>query len=79
MATISLNQQIDEIDREIKMRERVYPHMASSGKERQSVLDYQMARIKAVKATLELFQEYEPEVRAALEAAIAKKKKGAAA
>ena len=44
---ISLSQQIDEIDRELKMRSEVYPRWVQTGKLRQSIADYQVDRLKA--------------------------------
>jgi hypothetical protein len=61
--TISLNQQIDEVKRELKMRSEVYPHMVNSGKLRQSVADYQVERMRAVQKTLEWLQRNEEKVR----------------
>jgi hypothetical protein len=61
--TISLNQQIDEVKRELKMRSEVYPHMVKSGKLRQSVADYQVERMRAVQKTLEWLQRNEEKVR----------------
>lgn len=48
----SLAQQLEEVDREIKMREAVYPRQVHAGKLRQSLADYQMGRMKAVRDTL---------------------------
>lgn len=50
--TFSINQQIEEVEREIALRERVYPHQIASGKMRQSIADYHMNRMKAVLDTL---------------------------
>ena len=61
--TISLAQQIEEIEREIKMRVGVYPRQVSSGKMRQSVADYHMERMKAVLRTLEWLRENEAEIK----------------
>jgi hypothetical protein len=54
---ISLNQQIEEVEREIALRERVYPRQISSGKMRQSVADYHIARMRAVLLTLQWAQK----------------------
>lgn len=48
----SLVQQIEEIDRELEQRARVYPRLVSVGKMRQSIADYQVDRLKAARATL---------------------------
>ncbi|NJL09055.1 MAG: hypothetical protein HC900_13055 [Methylacidiphilales bacterium] len=63
---ISLSQQIDEVRRELAERESVYPRLVSSGKLRQSVADYQVARLQAVLATLRWLQVNEAAVRAAV-------------
>ena len=53
MMAVSLNQQIEEVDREIELRRRVYPGQVASGKMRQSVANYHLERMLAVKETLE--------------------------
>lgn len=63
---ISIGQQIDEIERELKMRRDVYPRWVSSGKIRQSIADYQVARLEAAKATLEWLRDHEMTVRSAV-------------
>ena len=50
---VTLNEQIDEIRRELKQRERVYPRMIAQGKLRQAIAEYQMARMQAALATVE--------------------------
>jgi hypothetical protein len=60
---ISLNQQIDEVERELKMRRDVYPRQVNSGKLRQSMADYQMERMAAVLNTLQWLQRNEQKVR----------------
>jgi hypothetical protein len=59
MTQFSLAQQIEEVEREIAMRERVYPHQVRSGKLRQSIADYQMNRMLAVLETLRRLQDGE--------------------
>ncbi len=49
---ISLNQQIDEIDRELKQRAAVYPRLIAQGKLKQSLADYQNDRLKAARKSL---------------------------
>lgn len=63
---ISLSQQIDEINRELGQRKVVYPRLVSGGKMRQSIADYQVARMEAAKATLEWLRDHEATVRAAV-------------
>jgi hypothetical protein len=48
----SIDAQIEEVEREIKLRERVYPHQVATGRMRQSIADYHMERMKAVRETL---------------------------
>lgn len=75
---ISLHQQIDEVERELKMREEVYPRQVSSGKLRQSIADYQIDRLKAVKVTLEWLRDNETDVRGFVVAKIEARKKAEA-
>ena len=64
MTKFSISQQIEEIEREITLRERVYPNQVRTGAMRQSVADYHMNRIKAAKASLEWLRANETAVRA---------------
>lgn len=64
--SVSLNQQIEEVDRELAQRARVYPRLVGQGKLRQSVADYHVKRMQAVKATLEWLRDNEAAVRAAV-------------
>ncbi|HEV8503679.1 MAG TPA: hypothetical protein VGR63_19060 [Casimicrobiaceae bacterium] len=50
---VTLNEQIDELKRELKQRERVYPRLVAQGKLRQAIADYQVARMQAALATVE--------------------------
>jgi hypothetical protein len=50
--TFSLAQQIEEVERELKLRERVYPNLVRKLEMRQSIADYHMARMQAVLETL---------------------------
>ena len=75
---ISISQQIDEVDRELKMRADVYPRQVSSGKLRPSIADYQIKRLEAVKATLEWLRDNETDVRGFVIAKIEARKKGGA-
>lgn len=60
---VSLAQQIEEVEREIALRKRVYPHQVSSGKMRQSVADYHLGRMQAVYRTLLWLQENEEAIK----------------
>jgi hypothetical protein len=79
MHKFSIHQQIDEVKREIRMREEVYPRQVRSGVLRQSIADYQMQRMKAVLATLEWVRDNETDVRAFVIAKVEARKKGEAA
>lgn len=51
--TITLEQQIKSVRREIAMRERVYPAWVRGGKMKQENADYEIEAMKSVAATLE--------------------------
>jgi hypothetical protein len=53
----SLAQQIEEIEREIRLRREVYPRMVSNGRMKKSVADYHLARMVAVLGTLQTLQK----------------------
>jgi hypothetical protein len=53
---ISINQQIEEVQRELGQRERVYPRLVASGKLKASHADYQVQRMQAVLKTLQWVQ-----------------------
>jgi len=63
---VSLAQQIDEVQRELRARRDVYARLVASGKMRQSIADFQMQRLEAVLKTLEWFQRNEDKIRAAI-------------
>jgi len=48
----SLDAQIKAVEREIGMRERVYPRQVKAGKMRQAEADFQIAIMRAVLETL---------------------------
>jgi hypothetical protein len=50
--TFSVAQQLEEIERELALRRNVYPRMVVTHKMRQSVADFHMARLEAVRDTL---------------------------
>lgn len=62
----SLNQQIEEIEREVRLRESVYPRQIAEGKMRQSIADYHLGRLKAALATLQWVRDHEAAIRAAV-------------
>jgi hypothetical protein len=47
-----LTQQIEEVERELRLRTEVYARWIASGKMRRSVADYHMERMRAVLDTL---------------------------
>ncbi len=49
---MTLQEQIDCVVREIKMREQVYPRLVSQGKMRQEKADRELTAMRAVLATL---------------------------
>jgi hypothetical protein len=52
MTDFSLREQIEEVERELALRARVYPGQVHMGKMRQSIADYHMNRMQAVRDTL---------------------------
>ena len=57
MATITLDQKIAALRREIRMRERVYPNRVAEGKMRQDQADAEVAVMKAI---LEDYEAHKP-------------------
>ena len=70
----SIGAQIEEVERELGERKRVYANLVASRKMRQSIADFQMARMEAVLATLQWLQANELDIRAGVEAAKAKRR-----
>ncbi len=60
---VSLIGQIAEIDREISMRQRVYPEQIRRGKMRQAEAELLMGRIQAVRASLVFLKAHEDDIR----------------
>lgn len=52
-ADVPIRDQIESVEREIKMREHVYPRRVADGKMKQTTADAEIARMRAVLATLE--------------------------
>ena len=67
MRKISLNEQIDEVVRELAQRSTVYPRLVQTGKMRESIADYQVERMTAVLNTLRWLRDNEDKVRAAVQ------------
>lgn len=51
---IPYEDQVEAIERELKLRERVYPRRVEGGQMTQALADREVARMRAVKATLDL-------------------------
>lgn len=60
---ISLDQQIAEIDRELRMRDEVYPGLVARRKLRQAEADLHVARLRAVRDTLAWVRENEDTIK----------------
>ena len=63
---ISLAQQIDEVEHELKLRESIYPGRVRTAKMRPGEAEFHIARMRAVLATLRWLQANEAVVRAAV-------------
>jgi hypothetical protein len=63
---ISLAQQIEEVEREIKLRESAYRSYGRTGSMRTSEAEFHIARMKAVLTTLRWLQAHEATVKAAV-------------
>jgi hypothetical protein len=61
---ISLAQQIEEVEREVKLRESAIQNYGRTGKMRPSEAEFHLTRMKAVLATLRWLQANEPTIRA---------------
>jgi hypothetical protein len=61
---VSLIGQIAEVDREISLRERVYPEQIRRGKMRQAEAEMLIGRMRAVRASLAFLQDNEADIRA---------------
>jgi hypothetical protein len=55
---ISVRDQIACVRREIALRERVYPRQIAAGKMKQAEADAELARMRAVLATLETVESF---------------------
>lgn len=74
MKKISIQGQIQEIEREIALRQQVYPNLVRSGKMRQEESQMLMERAFAIRETLRFCRDHEAEIRAFMAS-----RKGAAA
>lgn len=62
----SIAQQIEEVERELKLREGVYARSVASGAMRASVAEFHIDRLRAVLATLRWVSEHEGVLRKAI-------------
>lgn len=60
---ISLNQQLEELDRELQQRGQVYPRLIAQGKLRQSIADYQLARLCAIRESIKWLADHEAMIK----------------
>jgi hypothetical protein len=56
---ISIDQQIEEVERELAERSRVYPRLVAKGTLRKSVAEYHVERLNAALATLKWLRDNE--------------------
>lgn len=62
MTVFSIDQQIEEVERELKMRREVYPRQVQRGTMKSSVVEYHIKRMEAALATLKWMKENRPAV-----------------
>ena len=63
---ISLAQQIEEVEREIKLRKSTFQNYGRTGKMRSSEAEFHLMRMKAVLTTLRWLQANEATIKAAV-------------
>ena len=68
MSKVSLSQQIEEVEHELRMREVVYPKLVLRKQKAQSAADMNMMRMRAVLDTLKWLQANEAKIKGALAA-----------
>lgn len=61
----SLAQQIEEVERELDQRRKVYPNLIRRKMMTNAIAEYHVDRMKAVLVTLQWLQAHQREVRAA--------------
>ena len=66
MKPISLVQQIEEVEREIKLRESAFQSYGRTGGMRSSEAEFHLVRMNAVLTTLRWLQAHERTIRAAV-------------
>lgn len=65
--SVSIDSQIAEVEREIRMRKQVYPRRVAMRKMRQGEADLLIKHMEAVYDTLLLVKTYQRELRALME------------
>lgn len=65
---VPIDEQIAEVEREIALRERVYPNWVAKGRMNQARADEAMARIRAALTTLRYMREHRSTIIAAVKA-----------
>lgn len=60
---LSIHAQIEEVQREIELRRKVYPHQVATGKMRESVAALHIQRMEAVLTTLQWLRDNEAAIR----------------
>lgn len=63
MAKLSLQGQITEVEREIKLRENVYPRLVQTGKMKSGEADYHTSAMCSVLATLKWLELHEAKIK----------------
>jgi hypothetical protein len=62
----SLAQQIEEVQRELGLRENVYARLVIKGEMRQAVADYHLERMQAALKSLKWLQRHETKIKTAV-------------
>lgn len=62
MTDLSIGQQIEEVEYELAQRERVYPRIVAKEPRRRSEMAYHVARMEAVKRSLEWLRDNRPAI-----------------
>lgn len=63
MSKVSLAQQIEEVEHELRMRDQVYPKLVLRKQKSQSAADMNMMRMRAVLETLQWLRANEAKIK----------------
>lgn len=66
-AKFSLREQLEEVEREIRLRKDVYTRAVAAGHMRQAIADYHLGRMEGVLATLGWLSDNEQRIKAKVE------------